>query len=75
MQHAGLKSRLQGHGNYFGVNGKLRSLARLLYQAERAWHKWLCRGSQRARLRWERFREVLRRYPLRRPRVRVPIWA
>ena len=70
-----LRSRIQGHNNYFGVNGNLRSLACLLYHAHRAWHKWLCRRSQRARLTWERFQELLRDYPLPSPRVVVPIWG
>jgi RNA-directed DNA polymerase len=75
VQHAALRSRLQGHYNYFGVHGNLRSLACLLWHARRAWHKWLCRRSQRARLTWERFQEVLREYPLPSPRVVVPIWG
>jgi group II intron reverse transcriptase/maturase len=75
VQHAALRSRLQGHYNYFGVNGNLRSLACLLWHARRAWHKWLCRRSQRARLTWGRFQDVLRDYPLPRPRVVVPIWG
>jgi RNA-directed DNA polymerase len=74
-QHAGLRSRLQGHNNYFGVNGNLKSLACLLWHARRAWHKWLSRRSQRARLTWERFQEILRKYPLPSPRVVVPIWG
>jgi group II intron reverse transcriptase/maturase len=74
-QHAGLRSRLQGHYNYFGVNGNLKSLACLLCHARWAWHKWLNRRSQRARLTWERFQEVLRDYPLPSPRVMVPIWG
>jgi group II intron reverse transcriptase/maturase len=74
-QHAGLRSRLQGHFNCFGVNGNLRSLTCLLYHAHRAWHKWLNRRSQRARLTWERFLELLQTYPLPRPRVVVPIWG
>jgi RNA-directed DNA polymerase len=74
-QHAGLQSRLQGHFHYFGVNGNLKSLACLLYHALRAWHKWLNRRSQRARLTWERFRALVRDYPLPCPRVVVPIWG
>jgi group II intron reverse transcriptase/maturase len=74
-QHSGLRRRLQGHFNYFGVNGNLKSLTRLLYQATRAWHKWLNRRSQRARLPWERFLELLQTYPLPRPRVMVQIWS
>jgi group II intron reverse transcriptase/maturase len=75
VQHAGLRSRLQGHYNYFGVNGNLESLTCLLYHAHRAWHKWLNRRSQRARLTWKRFLELLQTYPLPRPRVVVPIWG
>jgi len=73
-QHAGLRSRLQGHLNYFGVNGNLKSVGRLLYHARQAWHKWLNRRGQRGRLTWERFREFLRTYPLPDPRVVVPLW-
>ena len=74
-QQAALRSRLQGHYNYFGVNGDLESLACLLWHARRAWHKWLNRRSQRARLRWERFVDLVQQYPLPRPRVLVPIWG
>lgn len=74
-QYATLRSRLQGHYNFFGVNGNLKSLARLRYHAERAWHKWLCRRSQRARIPWERFQALLRAYPLPPPRVVVQIWG
>lgn len=74
-QHAGLRSRLQGHYNYFGVNGNLSSLARLLWHATRAWHKWLRRRSQRTRWTWERYRDLLRDFPLPGPRVLVRIWG
>jgi group II intron reverse transcriptase/maturase len=75
VQHAGLRSRLQGHYNYFGVNGNLRSLACLLWHARRAWRKWLHRRSQRARMTWERFLAVVQRYPLPQPRIMVQIWG
>ncbi len=75
VQHAGLRSRLQGHYNYFGVNGNLKSLACLLWHARRAWHKWLGRRSQRARFTWERFLDLVRDYPLPVPRVMVQIWG
>jgi RNA-directed DNA polymerase len=75
VQHAALASRLRGHFNYFGVNGNLRSLKDLLYQAKRAWYKWLGRRSQRARLTWERFAQILRDFPLPWPRIVVTIWG
>jgi group II intron reverse transcriptase/maturase len=74
-QHAGLRSRLQGHMNYFGVNGNSRRVARLYRHAVEAWKKWLSRRSQRARLTWERMSLLLKRYPLPPPRIVVQIWA
>jgi group II intron reverse transcriptase/maturase len=73
-QHAALTRRIEGHYNYFGVNGNLRSLRVLMRQAERAWHKWLSRRGQRQALRWKRFQDLLRVHPLPRPTVRVQLW-
>ena len=75
-QHAALKRRLEGHYNYFAVNGNSRSLTKLVHEAENSWRKWLRRRSQRTRLTWERFKEtILRAFPLPSPRIRVRIWA
>jgi RNA-directed DNA polymerase len=73
-QHAALKARVHGHLNYFGVNGNIRSLKLFLVMVERAWHKWLCRRSQRSRLNWKRFAAILERFPLPRPQITVQIW-
>jgi len=74
-QHAALKRRLQGHFNYFGVSGNFRSLLMLVEEAKRAWYKWLRRRSQQAHLTWERFGELLKRFPLPRPRIKVRVWG
>jgi group II intron reverse transcriptase/maturase len=74
-QHAALCRRLQGHYNYFGVSGNFQSLQRLQEQVKRAWCKWLRRRSQRTRLNWKRFSELLKQFPLPRPRIRVRIWG
>lgn len=73
-QHAALCRRLNGHFNYFGVNGNQRSLGRLLQWTRRVWHKWLARRSQRSRWTWARFHQLLRALPLPQPTVRVQIW-
>jgi len=73
-QHAALTRRIQGHFNYFGVSGNFRSLLLVIEQAKRTWYKWLCRRSQRKRLTWERFADLLRDFPLPRPRITVRIW-
>jgi len=74
-QHAGLVRRLQGHINYFGVNGNSVSVSGVIMQAERSWMKWLRRRSQRHRMNWERFKGLLKRLPLPKARVVVQIWG
>jgi len=74
-QHAALVQRLNGHLNYFGVNGNQRSMRLVLRAAARCWRRWLNRRSQNARMTWKRFTRLLRVYPLPSLRVRVRIWS
>ncbi len=74
-QHVGLCRRLRGHFNYFGVSGNARSLYRLREQVRAAWFKWLRRRSNRHRLTWERYGDLLRDFPLPPVRIAVPIWT
>jgi hypothetical protein len=73
-QHRALTRKLAGHYNYFGVNGNSRALQNLRYAVTRVWRKWLDRRSQRARMRWKRFKELLRAHPLPPVRIKVQIW-
>jgi len=73
-QHAALHRRLRGHFNYFGVSGNYNSMMRLVEDTKRSWYKWLRRRSQRTRLHWESFSDMLRWWPLPRPRITVRIW-
>jgi hypothetical protein len=75
QQHEALTRRVQGHINYFGVNGNIVSLKRFVHQAKRSWFKWLNRRSQRARLDWERFEDLLEALPLPEARIVVSIWS
>jgi group II intron reverse transcriptase/maturase len=75
VQHRALVSRIRGHLVYFGVNDNQKSLKALVYWAQRAWHKWLNRRGQRARLSWERFNDLLLDYPLPQPRLYVNLWT
>ena len=74
-QHAALSRRLRGHYNYFGVNGNFQSLRVVDLHARRSWHKWLCRRSQKKRLNWVRFQDLLRDFPLPSPRIGVQLWG
>jgi hypothetical protein len=70
-QHAALTRRIEGHVDYFGVNGDIRPLRKLVHEAERLWHLWLCHWSQNRCLTWQRFGDLLQVFPLPRPRIRV----
>jgi hypothetical protein len=73
-QHRALTRKLVGHYNYFGVNGNSRALLTLRYAVTQGWRKWLNRRSQRARMTWERFKELHRAHPLPLARIKVQIW-
>ena len=68
-QHKALRRKLNGHYNYFNVRGNSHAISSLAYHARRAWYKWLCRRSQRSRLNWDRFNDLLRDFPLSAPKV------
>ena len=70
-QHLALTRKLNGHYNYYGVNGNLGALQRLRYVVLRAWRKWSNRRSQRARMNWKRFNELLKAHPLPVPTIKV----
>jgi len=64
-----LNAKLRGYYNYYGVNGNYESLSEFFYRGMRILLKWLRRRSQRYRLNWERFGEILDRYQVERPRI------
>lgn len=64
QQAAILDSKLRGHFNYYGIRGNSNALGRFRYEAGCLWRKWLSRRSQRARMPWEKFNQMLHRYPL-----------
>jgi hypothetical protein len=69
-QWVALTSKLRGHFAYYGITGNTESLKSFRYHVTRAWHKWLSRRSNKARMPWERFGELERRYPLPPARLR-----
>jgi RNA-directed DNA polymerase len=69
-QWSALTKKLRGHFAYYGIPGNIASLHRFRYHVTRVWHKWLSRRSGKARIPWERFGELERRYPLPLARLR-----
>jgi RNA-directed DNA polymerase len=68
-QQRDLSRKLRGHYAYYGITGNARALSRFLHEVERCWRHWLNRRSARAKMVWDRFRQLLQRYPL--PPVRI----
>ena len=73
-QHAALTRRIEGHFNYFGVNGNVPCLRHVLRACTVVWLKWLNRRSQRASKTWDEFNDLLQRHPLPRASVHVQLW-
>ncbi|OFX18652.1 MAG: group II intron reverse transcriptase/maturase [Anaeromyxobacter sp. RBG_16_69_14] len=70
-----LNLKLRGHYSYYGITGNFRALKRFASGAKATWRKWLNCRSQRARMNWERFTRLLKRYPLLPPRVVQSVYA
>jgi RNA-directed DNA polymerase len=68
-QQAMLNRKLQGHDAYFGITGNYPALRMLRRQVERLWRKWLDRRGGKRPMTWERFKLLLRYFPLTPPRV------
>jgi len=75
LQHQALCRKLMGHNQYYGITGNYRALSRFCREVHEVWQKWLNRRSQRAKMTWERFNRLLKRYPLPRPRVAHSVYA
>lgn len=64
-----LGQKLRGHYGYFGITGNYEALERFHEAVKRAWRKWLGRRSQRGRIRWKRFDQLLSHHCLPPPRA------
>ena len=63
-QHKKLNEKLRGHYAYYGVTGNSGALTRFLQIVEERWRRWLNRRNRIRSMIWEKFRAILRRYPL-----------
>jgi RNA-directed DNA polymerase len=70
-----LKQKLNGHYAYYGLSLNIRSLQSFYWQTRRAWHKWLNRRSQKNKLVWERFEQLLEHYVLPAPHIVHSLWS
>lgn len=64
-----LNTKLVGYYNYYGVIGNYDSLMAFFFQAMAILRKWLNRRSQKQSYNWERFKAILKRNRIERPRI------
>lgn len=68
-QHARIGRMMQGHYAYYGITGNSRRLRWYAHRVERTWRMWLSRRTRGNPIRWDRFMQILDKYPLPRPRI------
>jgi group II intron reverse transcriptase/maturase len=64
-----LNVKLVGYYNYYGVIGNYGSLKEFFFHAMAILRKWLNRRSQKQSYNWERFKAILQRNRIERPRI------
>ena len=69
------KAKLIGHYNYYGVTDNLRGIARFGEEVKKLLFKWLNRRGKKNCLNWEKFNEMLKRFPLPKPRIKVSMFG
>ena len=69
-----LNLKLQGHCNYYAVNGNLRAVQSFYWYTARCLLTALRHRSQRGRCTWEKLKRIWRYY-ISPPRVKVQIWS
>ena len=65
------KAKLRGHYAYYGVTDNLSGIKRFGQEVKKLLFKWLNRRGKRGCLNWQKFGEMLERFPLPKPRITV----
>jgi RNA-directed DNA polymerase len=68
-QQKRLSEKMIGHYAYYGITGNSRQVYAYADQIKRIWKKWLERRSRAGPMPWAKFRALLARHPLPRPRI------
>lgn len=70
-----LNEILIGYYHYYGITDNSRSIWCFYERVKRRLYYWLNRRSQRNSYTWEGYRELLKQYPLKRPKIYVNVYA
>jgi len=71
---AEVAAKLNGHYQYYGVTDNYRGIARFRQDVQKLLYKWLNRRSQRRSFCWEEYHQMLHRFPLPNPQIRVSLY-
>ena len=74
-QRAAINRHLRGHYNYYGVADNSQCIANLYYLTVKYWRKTLSSRSQKGKVTWERYRHLLKVFPLCPPKLKLPYEA
>jgi group II intron reverse transcriptase/maturase len=69
-----LNRRLRGYYQYYGISGNIKSIADFHFFTQKMLFKWLNRRSQRRSYSWDGFNDLLKVFPLERPRIHVNLY-
>lgn len=64
-----LNAMLRGHYNYYGVTGNFPSVSAFYRHCIKMWKRYLSKRSQRAKLKWDKFMEILKDNSLIKPHL------
>ena len=67
--------KLQGHYNYYGINGNSYSITKYYYQITSLLFKWLNRRSQKNSHTLTTYNQMLRNYEIPTPEIKKLIYA
>ncbi len=70
QQHRILRSKINGHNQYYGIRCNCEMLKIVYDGALHAWQYWLSQRSHKSHIPWDKFKaKILNRFPLPTPRV------
>lgn len=69
-----VNKKLIGHYNYYGITDNIKSMLKFKNAIEEILYKWLNRRSQKTSYNWDKFKQMLKYYPIAEPRIKVNIY-
>ena len=70
-----LNQKLRGHYQYYGITGNIACMADFLYETHKMLFKWLNRRSQKKSYNWDGFNDLLKVFPLARPKIHFNMYS